>query len=249
MREQGSGTGKLYRRILDMISADIVAGRHPIGTRLPAERDLAARFGVSRPVVREAIVVLELRGLVQVRKGSGVYVISAAIRPALDDLDIGAIEIIEARRLLEAEVAAVAATEIDDARLADLQDLLDDMAQPDPVAAEAADRRFHIVIAEATGNKVIVAAVTDLWDMRERSPLARATLAKAGSLGIQNRLREHGLILKALTERSPGAAREAMREHLDRVIDHLLSVAEDEEVHRVRATTAAHRKRLAQRSF
>ena len=93
--------GKLYRRVLDAITDDIAKGRYPIGTRLPAERELTERFGVSRPTIREAMIALEMQGVVEARKGSGVYVLAASTPTQTDELDIGAFEIIEARRLLE----------------------------------------------------------------------------------------------------------------------------------------------------
>ncbi len=240
--------GKLYRKVLDVIVAEIASGRYPVGTRLPAERDLTERFGVSRPTIREAMIALELQGLVEARKGSGVFVRAVATVGIADELDIGAFEIIEARRLLEGEVAAVAATEITDEHLGDLALLLKEMAQEEAVRAEAADRQFHIVIAEATGNDVIIGAVTDFWDMRERSPLARETLAKAGSLGVENRLAEHGRILNALQARAPDEARLAMRDHLNRVIEHLLAVTETEALERAREETQQRRRALARRS-
>lgn len=246
--EQG---GKLYRGIVDAIRADIANGIYVPGSRLPAERDLTERFGVSRPTIREAMIALEMLGLVEARKGSGVFVLDssvAASAPGESELDIGAFEIIEARRLLEGEVAAVAATEIDEEHLAELRQLMEQMADADSAAAEVADRRFHICIAEATGNAVIIAAVTDFWDMRFRSPLAREVLRKAGSLGTQSRLDEHGRILRALEERSPVDARAAMRDHLNRVITHLLDVTETEAVERARAETAQRRRALARRT-
>lgn len=244
--EQG---GKLYRGIVDAIRADIASGTYPPGARLPAERDLTERFGVSRPTIREAMIALEMLGLVEARKGSGVFVLeSNAAASTESELDIGAFEIIEARRLLEGEVAAVAATEIDEAHLAELRLLMEQMADADSAAAEVADRRFHICIAEATGNAVIIAAVTDFWDMRFRSPLAREVLRKAGSLGTESRLAEHGRILRALEARSPVEARAAMRDHLNRVITHLLDVTETEAVERARAETAQRRRALARRA-
>lgn len=245
MAEHG---GKLYRRIVQSIVADIVAGIYPVGARLPAERDLTERFGVSRPTIREAMIALEMQGLVEARKGSGVFVLAAATPHVEQELDIGAFEITEARRLLEGEVAAVAATEIDDEQLAELRALLGEMARDDVAAAEDADRRFHIAIAEATGNAVIISAVTDFWDMRFRSPLAREVLLKAGSLGTENRLAEHGRILKALEAHSPVDARNAMRDHLSRVIDHLLDVTETEAVERARKETDQRRRALARRT-
>jgi GntR family transcriptional repressor for pyruvate dehydrogenase complex len=126
--------------------------------------------------------------------------------------------------------------------------MLTEMEQEDVTAAEDADRRFHIAIAEATGNAVIISAVTDFWDLRYRSPLAREVLLKAGSLGIENRMEEHGRILTALEARSPVDARLAMRDHLARVIDHLLDVTETEAVERARAATTQRRRALARRS-
>ncbi|WP_338057299.1 FadR/GntR family transcriptional regulator [Sphingomonas corticis] len=246
MSEQGGG--KLYRRIVQAIVADIGAGLFPIGSRLPAERDLTERFGVSRPTIREAMIALEMQGLVEARKGSGVFVLSSSSATVDDELDIGAFEITEARRLIEGEVAAVAATEIDEAQLAHLRTVLAEMAQDNDAAAEEADRRFHIAIAEATGNAVLIGAVTDAWDMRFRSPLARQVLSKAGSLGTADRMEEHGRILRALEARDPAAARAAMRDHLTRVIDHLLHVDEAEAVERVRAETAQRRRAFARRA-
>jgi DNA-binding FadR family transcriptional regulator len=231
------GGGKLYRRIVKAIIADIEDGAYPVGSRLPAERDLTERFQVSRPTIREAMIALEMKGMVEARKGSGVFVLAASTANADQELDIGAFEITEARRLLEGEVAAVAATEITEPQ-----------EQEDVTAAEDADRRFHIAIAEATGNAVIISAVTDFWDLRYRSPLAREVLLKAGSLGIENRMEEHGRILTALEARSPVDARLAMRDHLARVIDHLLDVTETEAVERARAATTQRRRALARRS-
>lgn len=241
------GGGKLYRKIVQAITTDIANGVFAVGSRLPAERDLTERFQVSRPTIREAMIALEMKGLVEARKGSGVFVLTSTSE--LDqELDIGAFEITEARRLLEGEVAAVAATEITEQQLTELRNLLSEMAQDDMNAAEDADRRFHISIAEATGNAVIIAAVTDFWDMRFRSPLAREVLLKAGSLGTESRMTEHGRILNALEARSPIDARNAMRDHLSRVIDHLLNVTETEAVERARAATDQRRRALARRA-
>jgi GntR family transcriptional regulator, transcriptional repressor for pyruvate dehydrogenase complex len=247
MRTTESG-GKLYRKIVEAIMADIADGRFPVGSRLPPERDLTERFKVSRPTVREAMIALEMQGLVEARKGSGVFVLATAASDADRELDIGAFEITEARRMLEGEVAAVAATEIDEPQLNELRSLLAQMEQEDNAAAEDADRRFHIAIAEATGNAIIIEAVTDFWDMRFRSPLAREVLLKAGSLGTENRMAEHGRILRALEARSPVDARNAMRDHLARVIDHLLDVTETEAVERARAEANKRRYALARRS-
>src|SRR2546425_10988100 len=102
---------RLYRQIADQIAALIEKGEYGNGQRLPPERDLAKQLGVSRPSVREALIALEVEGYVDVRIGSGVYVVgpsSGARREPLD-ADSGPFELIRARWLIEAECAALAA--------------------------------------------------------------------------------------------------------------------------------------------
>src|SRR5690349_12300457 len=103
---------RLYRQIADQIAALIEGGEYPVGARLPPERDLAKQLGVSRPSVREALIALEVEGYVEVRVGSGVYVLGHRASPRPDDTlpeDSGPFELIKARWLIEAECAALAA--------------------------------------------------------------------------------------------------------------------------------------------
>src|SRR5215212_2800675 len=103
---------RLYRQIADQIAALIEKGEYAIGARLPPERDLARQLGVSRPSVREALIALEVEGYVEVRVGSGVYVLGsrAPSGPAAElSEDSGPFELIKARWLIEAECAALAA--------------------------------------------------------------------------------------------------------------------------------------------
>jgi GntR family transcriptional regulator, transcriptional repressor for pyruvate dehydrogenase complex len=106
---QAVETKRLYRQIAEQLRGLIAAGEYPLGSRLPPERDLAAQLGVSRPSVREALIALEVEGLVEVRMGSGVYVtaLEGASRGAANAL--GPFDIIRARALIEAELAALAA--------------------------------------------------------------------------------------------------------------------------------------------
>src|SRR6187549_2254858 len=97
--QTAEGGGKLYRRIVQAIIADIANGVFAVGSRLPAERDLTERFQVSRPTIREAMIALEMKGMVEARKGSGVFVLASSTVDADQELDIGAFEITEARRL------------------------------------------------------------------------------------------------------------------------------------------------------
>jgi GntR family transcriptional repressor for pyruvate dehydrogenase complex len=241
---------KLYQKIAAAIAESITVGQYQTGTRLPGERELAEEFGVSRPTVREAMIALEIRGLVEARHGSGLYVIATPTdTPAPAELDVGAFELIEARILFEGEAAAVAATVIEDDAIAKLDDILVEMASCDPAGAAAmdADRRFHLLIAESTGNSVISTVIDMLWNLRERAPLSAYMFAEARREGVHPRVEEHRLIVDALRARDPALARKTMRDHLQRVVEDLLAATEVEVMRRARSEIETKRGRLALR--
>ena len=107
---------RLYRQIAEQLRAGIAKGEFAVGARLPAERDLATQLGVSRPSVREALIALEVEGWVEIRTGSGIYVLDRSARTTPQSAPVqlaatewGPLELIRARRLVEGEVAALAA--------------------------------------------------------------------------------------------------------------------------------------------
>lgn len=243
---------KLYQQVATSVAARIDAGIYPRGSRLASERDLAEEFGVSRPTVREAMIALEIRGLVDARPGSGIYVTEAA--PATGpgpELDIGAFELTEARRLFEGEACALAASIISDAELVELETVLGQMVDENEYAAsmgEQADRRFHVTIARATQNTAIVMVVENLWDLRYRSPLCAAMLGRAREVGVRPLIEDHREILDALRDRDPELARQAMRAHLSRVIEDLLTATELDAMARTRSDVERRRLEVARRS-
>ena len=243
-----TASNKLYRRIADSIAEEIEGGNYKVGDRLPTERELAEQFGVSRPTLREAMIALEMLGMVEARHGLGIYVTGGA-RPMTTswDFEIGAFELIEARRLFEGEAAALAATTIDDEDLAELERLLAMMTSQEEIKGEDADRDFHLLIARATGNGAIAATVENLWELRNRSPLARNILMRARGLGLEPRANEHRRVLDALRARDPVAARQAMRDHLERVIEHLLHATETEAMEKAQQESKARRSQVAKR--
>jgi GntR family transcriptional repressor for pyruvate dehydrogenase complex len=239
---------KLYRRIADAIAAEIESGHYKPGDRLPTERELAVQFGVSRPSLREAMIALEIMGLIEAKQGLGITVAPRKHRaPPITDSEIGAFELIEARRLFEGEVAALAAPLISDEQLSELAGLITDMGDADGGKAEKADRDFHMLIAQSTGNGAMVSSVENLWDWRYTSPLAKNILARAANLGMNDRIREHTEILDALKTRSPAAARQAMHDHMDRVIEHLLRATELVAVENARKASSERRQAMASR--
>jgi GntR family transcriptional repressor for pyruvate dehydrogenase complex len=246
-------TTKLYQQVAASLAESIRGGAYPLGRRLPSERDLAEQFGVSRPTLREAMIALEIQGFVESRQGSGVYVTAAAAKlDRLTDLNIGAFELTEARRVVEAETCALAATSVTEAEIEELERLLLAMAGASigggAEALEQADRQFHVVIAGATRNTALVSVVEMLWDLRHRSPLCLEMLARARDVGDRPRIEEHRAIVTALAARDSSAARNAMRDHLTAVIDGLLATTEAEAVRIAREDIASRRAAYARRA-
>jgi len=231
-------TRKLYQQVASTIMESITSGKYKSGERLPSERDLAAAFKVSRPTIREAMIALEIRGLAETRHGSGIYVTDhPPAHEGSGDLDIGAFELTEARRLFEGEAAALAATTITDECLEELKQIVAEMADENARKDTdwTADRRFHIAIARATRNTAIASVIENLLDMRYKSPLCVYMLERARRVGVQPRVSEHRRILVALRKRDPRAARNAMRDHLARVIEDLLAATEPDALDGARA--------------
>jgi len=241
-------SGRLYQRVAEQLAAVIADGEYPPGSRLPAERKLAERFDVSRPTIREAVIALELAGFVEVRRGSGVYICETNKDnlPNSNSLDVGPFDILEARIMVEGETAMLAAKNITDEDLADIRQALDDMVAENATApaTELADERFHLLIARATGNEAIVDVCSQLWALRNSSPVSARILEKVRQAGSRPRIDEHKAILEALEKRDGRAARKAMREHLTRVIQQLLDATEAEAVEEARREVMNKRKRF-----
>ena len=241
-----TGNSRLYDRVAKGVAAKIADGEFAIGERLPSERELALAFGVSRPTVREAIFALELDGLVEVRKGVGVFAVAKSPRGGEAAVtDMGPFELLEARRAFEGEACAVAASRIRETDVEDLENLLREIDYSgDVLAAEDADRRFHLRIAEITGNSAIHAVVEMLWEARDRSPQYRFLTDKAHEARVVPREDEHAKILDALRARDPAKARAAMRSHITLVVDALLKATEVHELEQAKARVEAQRRKL-----
>lgn len=242
---------RLYETVSADLARQIADGAVAVGQRLPSERVLAQTYQVSRPTVREAIIALELDGLVEVRQGSGVYVTAATPRGgAAAEADMGPFEVLEARRAIEGEAAALAAMRITNAEVDALAAILVEMGESgrDIAQTEDADRRFHLAIAMATGNSAMVAAVELLWDARARSPQYKLLSDKAHAAGVVPLIDEHAAIVDALRRREPDDARAAMRGHLTRVLDSIMAATEVHELEQARERVAAQRRRYAANS-
>ena len=210
---------RLYRQIADQIRALIRSGEYATGSRLPPERDLARQLGVSRPSVREAVIALEVEGLVDVRIGSGIYVRpcddSQAAPPA--EGEAGPFELLRARYVIESECAALAAKTVTRVQLQAMEAALGDMGREmaEGMQPLPGDRLFHLRIVEATGNGALVHVVRMLWDERA-GPLYQQLEHHYDSPELwQAALAEHRVVLKAIAAHDVRGARAAMRRHLN----------------------------------
>lgn len=207
---------RLYRQIADQLRSLIEHGEYEVGTRLPPERDLATQLGVSRPSVREALIALEVEGLVEVRMGSGIYVRPHDPQQQQRVSSDGPLETIRARQLIEAELAAHAATHMKKAQIVGLRNALA-LMQHEVDAGHLptrGDRLFHERIAEASENSVLQRIVCELFDERH-NPLFEQLGTHFESVRSWNMaIAEHHAILDAIASHSPDAARAAMAAHL-----------------------------------
>jgi len=209
---------RLYRQIADQLRRLIEAGDYPAGSRLPPERDLAAQLGVSRPSVREALIALEVEGWVDVRMGSGIYVLArdrSATAPGRLSAD-SPFEIIRARQLIEGELAATAALKMNCGQLAGLRHALMVMQEESRrgIVPIRGDRMFHVRIAEAADNAVLLRLVGDLFDERNNPLFAKFGSHFENDANWQQAIVEHAAVIDAIAAKDPSAAREAMHRHL-----------------------------------
>ena len=211
---------RLYRQIADQIASLIGNGEFAHGSRLPAERELATLLGVSRTSVREALISLEIGGLVDVRVGSGVFVTAGSTSPAsAGDKGPGPFELLSARTLVEGEVAALAAVNATSDDLEALKRTIVRMTThvDDFIIREETDREFHLGIAKATGNGSLELVVEGLWNQRAELWGRMQRHFHTESLARRT-VHDHAAILAALVARNPDAARTAMHRHLARVV-------------------------------
>ena len=220
-----------------------------MGDRLPAERELAIDFNVSRPTVREAIIALEVQGLVEVRLGSGAYV-RATSGSGKVDFGISAFELTEARLLFEGEAAALAASQITYEEIAKLEQLLKDMDRENRGQGirEVSDREFHLTIARATRNAAVVRTIEELWDMRSKSPEAALVYSRARAADVKPWCRSMWPSWRRCDPATPGAHVRRCGATLSAVLDHLLAATEEKALEDARRALKSTRDRFSRTS-
>lgn len=235
---------RLFQSVAEQIAGLIDEGAYPPGTRLPGERELAEKLGVSRVTIREAEIALQAVGRLEIKTGSGVYV---SEKPPMYHAALpqaSAFEVTEARLLVELEFAALAAHNITDENIAKLAELVERMRSSDEETANEADEQFHLTIAEASNNAAMVHTIRSLWRMREEIPEVKATYDAVCVHDATSRTQEHRAIFEALKDRDPAAARYAMREHFHRLLESMLEATERRALAEVQQQASQSRERF-----
>jgi GntR family transcriptional repressor for pyruvate dehydrogenase complex len=216
-------TSRLYEQIVQQIEETILKGDLKPGDQLPAERDLAEQFGVSRTAVREAVKALREKGLVEAYTGRGTFVTngtSHAIRQSLDLMvkigqGEGAASLAEVREILEPEIAALAAVRAEEQHLGTMREAVAvmDASLDDADAFIEADLDFHLSLAEAAANPIILSLIDSIVGLLREQRLR--TFQNPN--GPQRGQYYHRRILEAVEMRNPDQARSEMRAHLQQV--------------------------------
>ena len=214
---------RLFWSIVEKIEASINSGVYSPGSRLPPERELAETFNISRPTVREAIIALEVRKKVEVKTGSGVYVLKSVNQPTRQE-KVNAFEVTQARALIEGEIAAIAATTITEDELERLHQTLIDMENGQDIPA--ADKEFHKIISHATRNNAMILSSENLWKLRSSTPEIINDYDSVCSKDNSKTLAEHTAIYQALKSGDATQARSAMHSHFNRLINALFDALE-----------------------
>jgi len=214
---------RLYRQIADQLRHLMDRREFPVGCRLPPERELAEKLGVSRPSVREALIALEVEGRVRIRMGSGVYVTErarkrAAPAPVFDEAPEGPFEVLKARELIESALSAEVSACATPKNVALLDGILTRMETPGLSSDElvALDRAFHVGIAGILGNAVLVRFVGTLFDQRINPYFRQLASYFENADSWRAAVAEHRAIRDAIAAGTSEGARDAMRRHLQR---------------------------------
>jgi GntR family transcriptional repressor for pyruvate dehydrogenase complex len=216
-------TLRLYEQIVQQIEDSILKGDLKAGAQLPAERVLAHQFGVSRTAVREAMKTLREKGLVEAYAGRGTFVTNGTARSMRQTLDRvmrggpseGAVQLVEVREILEPEIAALAAQRSDeDARSAMRESIAAmDAARLDAEAFIEGDLDFHLALAEAAANPLILSLIDSIVGLLREQRMRTYYIEGGAERGQYH----HKRIMEAIDHRDPQGAREAMRAHLRQV--------------------------------
>ncbi|MDR0219539.1 MAG: FCD domain-containing protein [Enterobacteriaceae bacterium] len=219
-----------YHEVAQSLRQMIIEMDYAPDDRLPTEREIAEKFGVSRALIREALIVLELENIIEVRKSSGIYLVR---QPGICSGDTlinvaGPFELLQARQLLESNIAEFAALQVTRADIDNMRSALE-KEKNDLISgeSESGDREFHLAIARATQNSALVEVLKQFWDARENNPMWVKLHSRITNTDYRQAwLNDHQAILAAMIKKDPAAAKQTMWQHLENVKQSLLELSD-----------------------
>ncbi len=224
---------KPYQKIADQLRNYILQGDFKPGSRLPPERDLTQRLGVSRPSLREALIALEIEGVVDIKMGSGVYVRTLALEGTNNTVTLGESpsELMQARALIEGESIILACLHARKSDYRYLQECIDAMRASIEKGLPPLedDRKFHHRLAKMSGNSALVRIITGLFDERHNPISAHLSRHSENALTWEAAVIEHEAILHAVAQKDVLGAQTSMRQHLSRSENRWLQALEPQE--------------------
>ncbi|GEM79830.1 FadR/GntR family transcriptional regulator [Vibrio superstes] len=234
-----ASTKRRYYEVGLQIEQLLVTGVFKPGERLPSERSLSEQFGTSRATIREAIIMLELKDLVDVRQGAGIYFKEAnhsdltldSASNELDTSEVGVFELLQSRMVLETSIIEFAARNIKLNELRELRKIIQQQEEfiDDNNKFEELDRKFHLAIAESTQNRMLISTAYTLWNrVRTDSPLwSKLNVKYLHDEELKRSwLDEHKRIFQALQKRDEKLAKETMLNHLSHSKTELLKLVD-----------------------
>lgn len=228
------GNKRLYQVVAQRIARLIEAHAGDPTWRLPSERELAEELKVSRPSVREAVIALEMRGIVEVRGRAGIVILpqnnpQISFDAINTDIGPGPFELLQARMAVESGAAAIAAQRANSYDIMRLEESIRRMEDQSHSAElnEKSDRDFHMTIANMTGNAIIVSIMEALWAQRDASRMWKKIHEQIHAENVRPLwIGDHHAVVAALKMRNPDAAYKAMARHINNVSEELFQADE-----------------------
>lgn len=229
---------KIYEEIVEQLKEMLSTGELRPGDKLPAEREMSDSLGVSRASVREALTALEAIGILDIRPGEGTFVRETSMAETFWPLFLVLTvernpgnQLMEVRRVLETECAALAAVRATDDQVAKIADILRQMEKADSVTeAVAFDLKFHYAIAEAATNSIMLRIMNTVADLMHHTFRHDRESLYASDNHAGQIISEHEAVLAAIRSRDPHLARARMLEHINNIeagIEAILAGAAD----------------------
>ncbi|MCX7796601.1 MAG: FadR family transcriptional regulator [bacterium] len=233
MKFERIGTKKIYIEVIEQIKRMLDSGELKPGDQLPAERDFAELLGISRVSLRQALTVLEALGIVEIRHGEGTFI--AFSHNGFDNLNLflskiskesDPLDILEARKLIEVEIAGLSAIERVEEDLKAMEEILNEMRKRISIGEDTLtiDLSFHLRISESTHNPVLISVMNYIGSLMKQNLWK---VVKGLSLTTPGRaekyLGQHWIIYSAIREGESVKAKKAMLDHLESIEQDLLT--------------------------